>query len=154
MSKSEYPSLPEMGSNLAKFAFELLQKSMKGDVLWVSDEIANERLNICKGCEYYDPNQNRCLHCGCFLEHKVKWSLDSCPINKWACSDDAWMNGKFEEVYNHVKLGTDPQITFNHNYTSEKPNFPNENTTPIGFVHVENDMMWKFTGNSWEVYQE
>ena len=90
----EYPSVPEMGANLAKFAFDLIKKSMKGDALLVSKEISDQRMEICKSCEYYDAEQLRCRHCGCFLEHKVKWALDSCPIEKWAASDKDWVDGK------------------------------------------------------------
>jgi hypothetical protein len=150
----QYPSVPEMGTNLAKFAFDLLKKSMKGDALLVSEEIAQERMNICKTCEYYDPEKNRCKHCGCFLEHKVKWSLDGCPIEKWTASDKDWIEGgKFEELYNHVKLGTEPKSPYMLDH-GEIPDFPDAETTPVGFVYVYKGTQWQFTGETWVPYSE
>ena len=64
---TEYPSLPDQGKNLAKFTFEVLKKAMSSNALFVSDEVKEERLKICRTCEYYDPDQVRCKHCGCFL---------------------------------------------------------------------------------------
>ena len=147
----EYPSLPEMGSNLAKFAFDLVKKSMRGDALMVSDEVAQERMEICKTCEYYDPEQTRCKHCGCFLEHKVKWALDSCPIEKWTQSDKDWMNGKFDEVFNHVKNNTEPTAPWHINQ-EDIPEFPSPETTPVGYVFVHKDSEWLFTGEAWIPY--
>jgi hypothetical protein len=149
----EYPSVPEMGANLAKFAFDLIKKSMKGDSLFVSEEVALERMSICKTCEYYDPEQNRCKHCGCLLEYKVKWALDGCPIEKWTASDKDWVEGgKFEELYNHVKMGTEPQL---HQLEEDEiPNFPDPETTPVGFVYVYKGIKWQFTGESWVPYSE
>jgi hypothetical protein len=145
----EYPSVPEMGANLAKFAFDLIKKSMKGDALMVSNEVAEERMEICKTCKYYDPEQNRCKHCGCFLEHKVKWALDSCPIEKWSQSDKDWLDGgKFEELYNHVKLGTEPTSPYMLD-PGDIPDFPDPETTPIGFVYVYKGTEWLFTGETW-----
>jgi len=150
----EYPSLPEMGSNLAKFAFELLKKSMKGDALRVSEEVAAERLEICKSCEYYDPEQLRCKHCGCFLENKVRWALDSCPIDKWGQSDKDWVDGgKFEEMYNHIKLGTEPKGAWELD-SGDIPDFPPAETTPIGFIYIYKGTEWQFTGESWVPYAE
>jgi hypothetical protein len=150
----EYPSLPQMGNNLAKFAFDLIKKSMKGDALMVSEQVAAERLEICKSCEYYDPEQLRCKHCGCFLEHKVKWALDSCPIEKWTQSDKDWVDGgKFEELYNHVKYGSDPKGAWELD-PGEIPDFPPAETTPIGFVYIYKSTQWQFTGESWVPYAE
>ena len=145
----EYPSVPEMGANLAKFAFDLIKKSMKGDALMVSNEVAEERMEICKSCEYYDAEQLRCRHCGCFLEHKVKWALDSCPIEKWSSSDKDWVDGgKFEELYNHVKLGTEPSSPYQLDH-GDIPDFPNPEVTPVGFVYVYKGTEWLFTGETW-----
>jgi len=150
----EYPSLPEMTGNLAKFAFDLIKKSMKGDALMVSDQIAEERLEICKSCEYYDPEQLRCKHCGCFLEHKVRWALDSCPIEKWSQTDKDWIEGgKFEELYNHVKLGTDPKGAWELD-PGDIPDFPDPETTPIGFIYNYKNTTWQFTGETWVPYAE
>ena len=51
--EKQYPSLPEQGKNLAKFAWDIINESLrKGVPLQVSDSIYNERLEICKSCEF------------------------------------------------------------------------------------------------------
>ena len=98
--EKQYPSLPQQGKNLAKFAWDVLKESLSNDStsLLVSDQIYNERLEICKSCDWYDPNEIRCKNCGCWLENKARWSLDSCPIGKWSANSDTFINEKFEEL--------------------------------------------------------
>ena len=85
-NQEEFPSLPEQGKNLAKFTFEVVKDvvnvSHKRDV-YVKDEVKKDRMDVCKKCDYYHAKQNRCKHCGCFLEHKVKFRISECPIGKW-----------------------------------------------------------------------
>lgn len=96
--QKEYPSLTEQGKNLASFAFEIVKKAYQGQALRVSPEVKSKRLEICKQCESYDPEQIRCKECGCMLEWKTDFALDSCPLKKWEPSSEAWMNGKFDEI--------------------------------------------------------
>ena len=49
----------------------------------VDDEIYNKRMEICKGCEKFNPESVRCNDCGCFLEIKAKWNSEKCPLEKW-----------------------------------------------------------------------
>jgi len=52
-----------------------------------SQEQIDERMEICKGCEFYQ--NNTCLKCGCALSrernymNKLLWADQSCPVNKW-----------------------------------------------------------------------
>lgn len=146
---TQYPSLPEQGANLSKFVFEILRKSMKGDALMVSEEIASQRLEVCKTCEYYDAEQNRCRHCGCLLEHKVKWALDGCPIEKWTVSDQDWTESKFDELVQHVQNGTEPRSAYQ---PAEPPPFPDvfAEEIPPGYIFEYNDVKWEFTGTTWQ----
>ena len=104
----EYPSLPEQGKNLAKFTFDVIKKALQSDEgLIVSNEIKEERLAICRSCDYYDASQIRCKHCGCFLEQKAAFSIDSCPIDKWKESDTDWMNGNYEKFLESLQSETE-----------------------------------------------
>ena len=94
----EYPSLPEQGKNLASFAFEIVKKALQGEALTVSAEVKQQRMEICKQCDRYDPEQLRCKECGCLLEYKTDFALDSCPLGKWSESKDDWVNGKFDKL--------------------------------------------------------
>ena len=93
-----YPSLLQQGKNLAEFSFELIKNAIQTGALEVSDEIKNQRLEICKTCEKYDAQQVRCIECGCFLEAKTSFALNSCPLGKWEESDKDWMEQKFNSV--------------------------------------------------------
>ena len=47
-----------------------------------------EKLNICKKCEFYGISplkiyKDLCQKCGCYMPIKVKISLFKCPENKW-----------------------------------------------------------------------
>jgi hypothetical protein len=52
-----------------------------------SQEQIDQRMEICKGCEFY--KNNTCLKCGCALSrernymNKLLWADQSCPVNKW-----------------------------------------------------------------------
>lgn len=134
---NEYPSLPDQGKNLAKFAFEVVKNAMQSEALFVSDEIKQQRLSICQSCEYYDASQIRCKHCGCFLEHKARFALDSCPIDKWRVSDTDWINGKYEKVLESI-------TTSDGSKGPVFPNFPELNDT-----YTWNDMTWTWDGSMW-----
>lgn len=41
------------------------------------------RLSICQVCEYFDATRTACRKCGCYMEVKVKWAEQKCPIGKW-----------------------------------------------------------------------
>jgi hypothetical protein len=49
----------------------------------VPESVAEERLNICKGCENLYTLTNQCRLCGCFVRAKVHLARTKCPINKW-----------------------------------------------------------------------
>lgn len=46
-------------------------------------EVATERLECCKGCEYYNVKTTQCKQCGCFMLLKSVLMDSTCPINKW-----------------------------------------------------------------------
>jgi hypothetical protein len=56
-----------------------------------SKELILQRLAICKSCEYYDAQLERCDHCGCnindkeILMNKLAWRDQECPLPtpKW-----------------------------------------------------------------------
>lgn len=85
MSEKQFPSIAEQGKNLAKFTFEVVKDVVvaQDPQIYASDKQIQERLDICKTCEYYSVRQERCKHCGCWLVHKTKFKAASCPIDKW-----------------------------------------------------------------------
>jgi hypothetical protein len=107
---SDYPNLSEQAKNLAKFSFEVLKHAMSGESLMCSDEIILQRRAICESCDRRDPIPNRCMECGCYLDPKIQFALDSCPLGKWKETDEDWMKGGFEkflEKLNQKRPGED-----------------------------------------------
>jgi hypothetical protein len=136
-----YPSFQQQGKNLATFAFDLVKSSFRSGALFVSPEIKKERLDICKTCEWYDSEQVRCKHCGCMLEHKAGFALDSCPIQKWTESTEDWVNQNFDKVMNQIE---NPQME-----NPDVPQFPREKE--IGDRYLWKNNAWKWDGNMWQL---
>jgi hypothetical protein len=49
----------------------------------VDEETFKNRMDICKKCEYYNAESDKCNNCGCFLKIKASWNSEKCPIDKW-----------------------------------------------------------------------
>jgi hypothetical protein len=50
---------------------------------FTSQEIRNERLNICKGCDHLFKPTRTCKKCGCFMAAKTWLRKAYCPIGLW-----------------------------------------------------------------------
>ena len=50
---------------------------------WASDEVAQERLSICKQCPELIKLSTQCKKCGCFMIAKTKLEKATCPLGKW-----------------------------------------------------------------------
>jgi hypothetical protein len=48
----------------------------------VSDEVYNERMEICESCEHFT-EQKTCKLCTCHMQTKCQWASSECPIKKW-----------------------------------------------------------------------
>jgi hypothetical protein len=49
----------------------------------VSDEVQQERLEICKACPELIKLTSQCKKCGCLMNLKTKLKEAACPIGKW-----------------------------------------------------------------------
>ena len=60
----------------------------------VDGDTADARFDVCLKCEYRNPEENKCMVCGCFLDLKtqsrVNWrpaknrnEITHCPMGKW-----------------------------------------------------------------------
>ena len=50
---------------------------------FVSDKVYNDRLNICKSCDYYFKPTGSCKICLCFMSIKSRISVMECPQKYW-----------------------------------------------------------------------
>ena len=140
---SEYPSLSEQVKNLSQFASNVAKDAITSGSLFVSKEVQQERLSICHQCEHYDPAQERCKQCGCFLEHKTKFSSGSCPINKWVQSEGAGTDEMVENTTNTSVQERDE---------SQGPNFPPKPN--IDDAYNWRDLSWKWNGHAWALIRK
>lgn len=53
------------------------------EATFADDELAKNRLDICKSCEYLFPPTGNCKKCGCFVAAKTRIKQQKCPMNKW-----------------------------------------------------------------------
>jgi hypothetical protein len=51
---------------------------------YVTEEVAEERLTICKECPELIQLTKTCKECGCFMTLKVKLARAACPLKKWS----------------------------------------------------------------------
>ena len=50
-------------------------------------KIADQRIEICKACDKYEPKTTQCNECGCFMAAKTLMPFVSCPLDKWKAID-------------------------------------------------------------------
>lgn len=48
-----------------------------------SEELADARFEVCKGCEHFRQTLMTCKKCGCFMKAKSMLLNARCPIGKW-----------------------------------------------------------------------
>lgn len=49
----------------------------------VPDHIKEQRMSVCKSCEFLFTPTQTCKKCGCFITSKTSFGHFMCPINKW-----------------------------------------------------------------------
>lgn len=76
---------PNLLKNLAETTVDLAQGG------FTSEEIANQRLEICKACPELIPG-TRCRLCGCYMVVKTKVANARCPAHRWP--DDLQEKGR------------------------------------------------------------
>lgn len=79
--QAKMPGLLQQAGGLAKTGWDAAKGLVQGNGFMASAEVAETRLNICKGCEHY--TENRCTQCGCWMDKKVQIKVSSCPVGKW-----------------------------------------------------------------------
>lgn len=60
-----------------------IAEEIKNVIKLTSDEVYQQRIKICEGCEFLNKDLYRCGKCGCFVQIKAKIFASKCPIKKW-----------------------------------------------------------------------
>lgn len=52
----------------------------------VSENVKQHRMRLCAGCDFLMPPEDNptCGQCGCYLNIKIGWASESCPVGKWS----------------------------------------------------------------------
>jgi len=77
------PNTGQMVRNFGQSVTRNLVSVSRGNELRVDEVEADKRLDICKGCEFFDSLSQRCSKCGCYLTVKTYLKAEHCPVNKW-----------------------------------------------------------------------
>lgn len=100
----------------SKIVFDILDEFLcaydRDEMFMVSESVQNERLNVCKGCEYYDAEHSGCKECGCYLPTKIKDPFNRCPIDKWISNDEKWLKEDYDKLIERL-------VKFNPEYLEE-----------------------------------
>ena len=81
--EQDFPSIQEQAKNATDLLANQVLDLLDSGKLFTEDFEKHRRLDICVACPHYTPIRKRCKACGCFLEHKVKFTASTCPIGKW-----------------------------------------------------------------------
>ncbi len=73
----------QQAKNMTDLLAKQVMEMIDSGELFASDFEQQRRMDICIACEHYTRIRKRCKACGCFLEHKVKFTASECPIKKW-----------------------------------------------------------------------
>lgn len=79
----QYPSLLVQAGNAVQAAAKTAVAAVRGEPVFVSEEVLNDRLDICYSCDYWDANWKRCALCGCSTYAKTRLATEACPAGKW-----------------------------------------------------------------------
>lgn len=62
---------------------QIAKDIVAGKLQLSEEELATERLKLCKECPQMTKLSRQCKLCGCFLDLKVKVLNAQCPMGKW-----------------------------------------------------------------------
>jgi hypothetical protein len=80
---NQFPSKIQMAKNIGQSIVRNVTSVAAGNGLKISEEDAQSRLAICRGCDFFNKDQERCTKCGCYMATKTYLKAEKCPIGKW-----------------------------------------------------------------------
>jgi len=75
-------SLPSVGQMALNFA-GAVARDLKAGRSRRGPEQVESILTICRGCEHWRADDQRCGKCGCWIRKKASWSQEHCKLGKW-----------------------------------------------------------------------
>jgi hypothetical protein len=77
------PGLAVMGADLIESGKRVIESYRKTGQILATEEKATKRLEICKGCVFFENTMQTCIKCGCFMVPKTHLEGMKCPMDKW-----------------------------------------------------------------------
>lgn len=84
------PQLPGIGVQAANAAAALVRAAKAAvtrQKLQRDPEHTEACLAVCRACDFWIPEKERCGKCGCFAAFKARLATETCPIGKWPVFD-------------------------------------------------------------------
>lgn len=85
MSTENTPTTPDGGCGCGAKSQTTTQPVTQNSLIskvFVSKEIQQTRMNLCRECEHFDSLLVRCKICGCFLEAKTRLAGFHCALDQ------------------------------------------------------------------------
>lgn len=77
-AKPVMPSLVDQAKGFVTSMFDYAKSGFQN----VTKEVYDERLSICRQCEFFGDN-GRCQKCNCVMVHKCHLATAECPVKRW-----------------------------------------------------------------------
>ena len=77
------PPAHVLAANVVKTLVQVANGAIHGQAVAVSDEEKTRRMEICRACDQFKADTQRCMKCGCFMTYKSRLSAGKCSIGKW-----------------------------------------------------------------------
>jgi len=84
----ELPSVLQMAKSLMGTAKDVVGGALSGKGLRVDETTYEHRISLCRGCEFFINETERCSVCGCYMKAKSMFKKAYCPENKWEAVND------------------------------------------------------------------
>jgi hypothetical protein len=81
--RKNLPPITEQAKNLAGAIGRTANALIEGKQIKRSNQEQDKVLGICRECEFYIKEKQRCSKCGCYLAMKIKLEQEVCPVGKW-----------------------------------------------------------------------
>lgn len=81
MTDENLPPLRTVVKNIVQSSVEVIKGIPNG--ILSDDETQQHRMDICRACEFFIVESEKCQKCGCFMPRKTALKNISCPIEKW-----------------------------------------------------------------------
>lgn len=139
------PTNAQMVSSLAKSMLSWAKQGFKV----VSQEVLDQRLAICAGCDLWDKEAlagtGRCTKCGCSTQAKLRLATEKCPIDKWLpVLDGADPKNHPNVIFVQIASYRDPQLVPTLDSMFENAEFPQMLRVCIAWQHDETESLGKY----------